>query len=449
MKSVLAFIALCMILVSPVFAGGNLTVNCTNMAPNFVNTNQTYAMLKMDLNIMPGTGDNSINITSFTITLNGSATYQNVSSVQIQNLTGSALGTNTTWSNLTNNTITIRFSNGLYFSTSTNYTAIVYFTINTTATRFSTVGASLNVTADVNTASSTDNITISGANTSISSQIQDVHATASVSPKFVDTNVINQTFVYTITPKGLDRFGIINITLPTGYTITNVSEVKQGSSVLYNSSVSAAVVSFADKAININYTSTGSPGFGYGEGAAIINFTVNTNSSQVTGANFTSFISGSNMMYMNTTSETTNSTNVTTKQLFNVQSITAIKTAALANGTDYWEFNFTLNFTTNVTTGGLIQFRMTNWNNSAANIMNLTNQTELSNTTLYYANLRMSNDVTKTFNVSNIYNFTQGINIVPTANSLYYVVLHMIIPSGTPISSTWWSTYYTLFRSLP
>jgi hypothetical protein len=307
------------------------------------------------------------------------------------------------------------------------------------------VSANINKSYDVGTTQE-DNVTIGSSNISSESQIQDAHATASVSPKFADTNVTNQSFGYTITPTGSDTFNIINITLPTGYTITNVTEVRYGASVLYNSTYSSAAVTFLDKLVNVNY----SIGFTTSGGIISINFTANTNSSQVASTPFASTVSGGNLTYVNTTTETVNATNVTTKQLFNVLGVTAIKTSAVVNGTDYWEFNLTLNFTENLNvTGGLIQFRMTNWSSAEGYNLPLTNQSELSNTTAYYASLRLSNDATKIFNISNVYNFTQGISIAPVANYLYYVVLKMIIPSATNVSSTWWSTYYTLFRSSP
>jgi hypothetical protein len=96
---------------------------------------------------------------------------------------------------------------------------------------------------------------------------------------------------------------------------------------------------------------------------------------------------------------------------------------------------------------------MANWNNTAGNSLNLTNQTALTNTTRYYASMRLSTNSSNTFSVTNDYNFTQGVSLTPAqgaaVSNLYYVILRMIIPSGTQISSTWWTTYNTLFRSNP
>ncbi|MEM7819463.1 MAG: hypothetical protein QXD48_01400 [Candidatus Aenigmatarchaeota archaeon] len=437
MKKIIIGFLVILTFITPVFAGGNLTINGTSLAPAYVNTNSSVEMLRLYLNVTPGSGDDTVNVTLINITLAGTATTGNISAVEIRNLTD-VLGANTTW-NTTLNKITIRFINGLFINASTNTTITIVFNISSTATRLATVAANLNVSTDVGTSEDDDNITVGETNMSIESQIQDVHAIASISPRFVDTNVTNQSFVYSIIPTGNDTFTIINITIPIGYTITDVKEVRNSAGVIYNSTYQSAGVTFTDNKININY----SIGFTISGGIISISFTANTNSSQISSATFDSKISGSNLTYVNTTIATTGATNVTTKQLFIIQNVTIIKSTAIVNDTDYWEFNFTLNFTVDVT--GLLQFRMNNWNNTEGNILNLTNQDE----TRYYASLRLGTDPSNTFNVTNNYNITQGINLVATENTLYYIILKMIIPSGTPISSTWWTTYYTLFRSIP
>jgi len=429
--------------VSPVFAAGNLTINFTSMAPAYANTNQSYDMLLLNLTVDPSTGDGTVNITSINITLAGTASVPDISAVEIKNSTGSVIAATT--SNITSQIFKITIANGFVVNASTNANLTVAFNISASAASLKTVAANLNVTNDVNTTSTVDNIIIGASSTSSYAHIQDVHASATISPKFVDTGVISQSFTYNMTFTGDDTFNVINITIPAGYTVVNVSEIKNTLALLYNStgySASGFTVSFTDNKINIDYTS----GFTASGGMIRINFTVNTNSSTVNTAAFNSTITGSNMSYVNTTLASANDTNVKTLPVFSIDSVSIIKAAAIINGMDYWEFNFTLNFTRNITTSGLLQFRMNNWNNTNGNILNL-------NTTAsrYYASLRRSDNSSNTFNVTNDYNFIQGVSFSLNTNAeyIYYVILKMIIPTGTPVSSSWWTTYYALFRSSP
>jgi hypothetical protein len=134
---------------------------------------------------------------------------------------------------------------------------------------------------------------------------------------------------------------------------------------------------------------------------------------------------------------------VTTQQLINVTRVTTIKNAAYLNGTDYWEFNFTFNFTSNAS--GSIQFFMMNWTNFEG-----TTNISLTNGTDFYAALRDSGNTSKAINVTNTYN--QGLNITSccTSGTVYSIVLRMVIPSTvTTISSGWWTTYSMLLRAEP
>lgn len=434
--------------VMPAHADGNLTINATNMAPAYVNTNQSYNMLKLVLNVTPESSTSSVNITWINITLVGDATTGNISAVELRNETDGVISKNMTW-NTTYNKTALRIPNGLYVNTS-NRTVFVVFNTSFFAKPLKTVGANINATFDINTTESTNNITITGDTISNHSQIQDIHATAFLSPRFVDTSVVNQTYGYAITPKGEDKFTIINITIPTGYSITNITEVRTTTTLLYNKTYTGPAgfnLEFTTNWIGINYTT----GFTTAGGKISINFTVNTNSSTVNSTVFLSNITGANLSTVNTTVTTLGGINSTTKQLFTVQNVKIIKAAAIVNGTDYWEFNFTLNFTANVTTGGLIQFKMTDWNNSAGNILYLNKTVGTYENTTFYSSLRLSTNASRIFNVTNEYNFTDGISLVPyqgkAVSNLYYVVLKMIIPTSTPISSSWWATYNTLFRS--
>ena len=132
--------------------------------------------------------------------------------------------------------------------------------------------------------------------------------------------------------------------------------------------------------------------------------------------------------------------------MINVSNVALAKGAAIVNGTDYWEFNFTVNFTANVT--GTIQFKLTNWTDASSppDTINL-------NTTggVYYASLRNNSanfsDPNAKFNVTNVYGDI-GINRTVTDGSSATFILRMIIPAGSAVSSTWAATYNWLFRTL-
>lgn len=416
----------------------DLTAAGTSRAPSYVNTNQTFVMINLTLN---GT---NVRVTGINVTFGGTAGIGNISQVLIYNDTnsnaaydaGELLLGNSTFSG----TNTCNVSINLVVSGTSKL--LIAYKIHNSATRFVSVNASL-----ASSSSITANETIAGTFPidSSSSQIQDLHASASVSPSYVDTNVVNQSFIYNITTTGSDYVNRTVIVLPGNYVIISVTNVTiNGSNQEQNCAlgVNQVCVQRSNTQINVTY-----PNPGLTSKAVRIYFTANTSSSVVTSMRFNSTIDSGNCSLTAIETDVVNSkTNVTTKQLINVDIIRAIKSTALANGTDYWEFNFTLNITANVS--GLVQFRMNNWNSSSANqMMNLTNQTSLINAT-FYASLRKSDASTNVFNVTSEYG-SSGVSLTARENNLYYVVLKMIIRSGTPIASDWWTTYWTLFRSTP
>jgi len=313
---------------------------------------------------------------------------------------------------------------------------LIVYKIHNKATRLLTVNAS------VSEASITANETVTAFSVSTESQIQDLRATASLSPTYVDTGVVNQTLIYNITTTGADYVNKTRIILPSGYTIVNVTNVTiDGVNQTENcpSPVSGEVCIQTDSTgINITYA-------GLGPNKAVrVYISVNTSSTAVSVQAFNSTLTGGNLS--NTATDVHSaSTDVITKQLINITNVRTIKSVALNNGTDYWEFNFTMSITANVS--GLVQFRMNSWNNSAGQIINLTNQANLTNAT-FYASLRRSDGLSNIFNVTSSYRDV-GSSLTATENSIYNFVLRMIIPSGTPIASDWWTTYWTLFRSTP
>jgi hypothetical protein len=247
----------------------------------------------------------------------------------------------------------------------------------------------------------------------------------------VDTNTINQTLVLTITPTGRTPINKTVITIPAGYSFVNVSTVQ------YNGVNSTSDLSITTSPNYINITANTPSN-------ATLNpikvwFNVNTSVAYASGL-FTPAIWGEGI---NGISGDVVSVNVTTQQLVNNVTITPTKMAAIVNGVDYWEFNFTLNITANAT--GLLQFKMSNWTDTSGNRMNI------SDGTTAYATLRNTSDfaTTNKININSSYVDGVGITKVATQNELFTVILRMIIPSGTPISNSWMTTYGILFRAIP
>jgi hypothetical protein len=413
---------------APVLAAGNLTVYGSGTLVSHVNTNSSNAVLNLSLNVTPSAGDGTVNITAINVTVSPIGfNAGNITAVEIKNATGLSLGSNTTNATGTGKFV-ISIPSGYFLSNTSNTTFLVFVNISRTATR--NINFSLNITASDEIGTQGSNVTI--ATTSINSTavfVQNLHANASVSPVFVDTSVINQSFVYTLVSTGADPVQNITVSVPSGYTSINLTAVQQGSSNLSTSLYSNTTVS---NQINITLNTPVSDTFK-------VFFTANTSSSPVSSSAFASTITGSNLTGVST-DVVANQTNVTTKVLANVTDTLVSKTVAVVNGTDYWEFNFTVNLTETIS--GLLQFKMTNWNNTAGSVIDIvgggTNLTTLRKDTDF--------NTTNKFNVKNDYNITDGLSY-SGASGLVTIYLRQIIPSGTPISATWFTTYSILFRS--
>jgi hypothetical protein len=430
MKYLVLIIALAM--VAPVFAAGNLTVVGSSLAPGFIDTNVTTNMLNLTLNATVGT----VNITAINVTIFG-ANSSEIYAVEVRSLAGTQAVSYAL--NTTTNKTTIALSTAISVNTSLNNSVLIAISLLPNATLRSAVAVNITSATEIGVDAGS-NVTITLASLqSGDSQIQDVHANASVSPLYVDTNVVNQSFIYTILPTGRDRFRNISVVIPTQYAIVNVTEVKQGSSTVYNESVSTVSVFFNRTLGLVNITHNAEAGFDL-TGTITINISVNTSSSYVAPMTFNSTVDGSNVTFVATTISGTNTT-VTTQQILNMTSVSVSKGTALANGTDYWEFNLTLGFTANVS--GVVQFKMANWSNSQSQTMYLTNGT------VYYSTLRDSSNSSRVINVTTNYVSSQGISLQNccTSSTVYTLILKMIIPSGTPSSAAWYTTYSMLFRS--
>jgi hypothetical protein len=359
-------------------------------------------------------------------------TTGNISAVRIVNSSGTVLGINSSTSS-SFTTIFVNLSIPVNLTAHANDTLIVIYEMHPLAIIRSSVQANITTPNEF-----TSNVTINGTYPISSSrvQIQDVHADVNITPTVVDTNVINQTFLYKIIVSGSDNINGTVITVPAEYEITNVTNVTRDG-VSCTSGTVTCFTSFDNflKVININITGAVDSTSGQ---TIVINFTINTSLNPIGNITFNSTITGSNM-----TGVLTNQlgNGAQTKHLINITNVEGTKTTALPNGTDYWEFNFTVNITESAS--GHIQFRMDNWNNSDSQIMQLTNGTH------DRASLYLSTNSSNAFNISTFYNHTRGIQIAKTANNIYNIILRMIIPSNTPVSSSWWTTYNILFRATP
>lgn len=431
-------VVLSLIFIAPAVHGaGNLTVEATSLAPTYINTNTTTNMLNLSLNATVGT----VNITALNITI-VNLTVGNVTFVEVVNATGSAIASSYTFNSTTNvSTITI----GDYgVTTSANKSLVVAMSLNRSAPLLTRVAVNISASTEigVNTGSN-----VSITNTSLQSgysQIQDLHANGTVSPLYVDTNIINQSMIYTFATDGRDSIYNISITVPTEYAIVNVTEVKQGSSILYNATTSVVTTTFNRTNGLVNLTNTASGGFST-SGDITVNISINSSSSALSAEKFNSTITGLNISGIEPNITGTN-TSVATQQLINVTRVSISKGTALLNGTDYWEFNYTINFTANVT--GTVQFKLTNWNDTENNTIALTNGSAANAT--HYATFRESTNSSLTMNVTNDYNITRGVSLTSccTTTTVYHMVLKMMIPTGTPPSSTWYATYGIIFRAL-
>lgn len=417
MNTKVIFIVLGMLFcISPAFAA-DLNVTFTNSAPAYVNTYQNATMLNITM-----TSADSVNVTGVVVNLIGTASAGNISNVMLYNST-SLVASNSTW---TSDYTQLTISNGMIVSSETNITIVC--TIAGSALSLLTAG--VNITA--NTSIITNETVIASQYNSSLSQIQSLHASASVTPKYVDTNVINQSFTYTITPTGQDLFNKTKIVVPSEYAVvaTNTSFGTCNPNQFVNASGNNITIDIPWNQFSSCGISASTP--------LIVTIKANTSSSVVSSKALTSIISGENLTDIATTT-TGDATNVTTLELLKILSVEATKTTAILNGSDYWEFKFTMNVSAPVDINGLVQFRMNNWNNTAGNIIDITATT----TTLRNES---SCSTSNKFNITNSYP-ADNVGVLLTKKGASYLYLRMVVPSSTQVSSSWWTTYWALFRA--
>lgn len=451
--------------VAPVFAAGNLTVTNGTLSPFSSSGDFWNSGLNVILNVSLNSTVGEINnLTSILINFTGNANVSNITAVFIYNDTDNdaiidpdetQLGSNSSL-NISRNFSVVPFTVNFTVPLNTKRNILIAFNISATG-RFSTTGVQIAsnrsiITSNLNLsggANELDNVTIStGSVNSTVKTILDMHANATLSPRIVDTNVTEQMLVYTITPTSQEKINRTKVIVPTGYSLINVTEVKVGTTV-YTRDFSGtpgdgiAGVNLGSTEFNVTFAAPGQTS------TIKINFTVNTNLTTQSSVAFTSKVF-SNISFINP-DVFNEETNVTTVQIIQILSVGGNKTAALLNGTDYWEFTFKLNFTANVS--GSIQFKMNNWTGPSGTI-------NLTNGTVFYASIRNDTTITNSTKIANVtdsYNTTQVIPFNVTADAttentvtkLKHLVLRMTIPSNIPVSSGWWTVYSIIFRSNP
>ena len=458
MKELIAVFVLAF-LISPVFADATLTVNGTSQVPRYINSGDNVTMLNLSLLA----ANSTINVTS--ILINFSTPYttieaNNISAfvvnVSIYNDTDgdgifhsndtTLFGSNITFGNQTRINLTNITVGPIQVGTSSAVRLLVVFRLNITAPVLANISANITGAASIGT-----NETVSGS-FPISSglgETSDVHANVTMRPNFVDTNATNQSIVYNFTITGVTPVNKTRITFPSGYTLVNVSGVTlnglaRSVDICPVATDVCTVVGAAE--VNLTYTPT------LAKGANVsITLLVNTSLSALPRSTVNSTLYSSDLTMYNISSSVLGaSNNITTQPIINGSTVLIAKGAAIINGSDYWEFNFTLNFS--ATVPGIIQFKMYNWSDGLNNI-SLTN----SSGTEFYATMRNETNFNTTgkFNIINAYNGTLGINHTASTASTFTVILRMVVPSrdlaGNPtaISSSWFTIYNFLFRAIP
>lgn len=435
-------VALAVLFSSTSFAYMNVTNNYTDLWSQS-NLSSNVTMLKLTFNLSDNT---TVNITRINFTF-GSTNATLIANANLANLTvcvydslvnqSNMTGCNGTWSGNVTSVLV-----GRNVTNSTNLILFVVYRINMTGVPYPT---SVNISITSNSSIENDNASIYINNTfpisSSNTEIRIVRAYASITPSFVDTNVTNQTFMYNILNLSNDSFEKLKITVPGGFALVNVinwSYVKSDTTTTSGTGCSTNC-SMVGNEINISDV--------VGIRNVTIYFNANTNASALNSIAFNSTIEGTNVANISTTT-IASSTNVTTKPLISIVNISAIKNSAFINGTDYWEFNFTLNITDAAI--GMVQLKMGNWNSTALGT-NLSLQNGTSGNITYYATLRGATDfaTTNKCNLTNDYNASQGVYINSTGAVLYSAVLRMVIPLGTLPTNDWWTTYKILFRTQP
>lgn len=433
---ILAAILAVSALASPAFAFLNVTSNYVNLSSQ-TSLGSNATMLNLTFNL---TDNTTVNITCINFTFSSTNTTLNANqtnlSVCVYNHTATStnlLGCNATW-NGSQTTVPVAIN----VSNETQATLLAVYEVFLNATQ--PMNTSLNISS--NTSIGLDNLSIEiNATFPIASnytEVRTVRATAEISPHFVDTNITNQTFRYFISQTTGDSFNKTTINVPPGYALVNVTNYTIVRSMTNSTTVGGCVDPCFFGANQINISDVG------GIKNITVYFTANTNASSISAREFNSTIDGTNIYGIHT-EPYAGSANVTTKPLINITNVAIIKNAAIVNGTDYWEFNLTVNVSEAII--GTAHFKLSDWNSSSSGSL-----IALTNGSVNYATLRNNTaafNESQSINLSSSYNSTNGLAINATSSSTANFILRMVIPAGTPIAADWWTTYGILMRTLP
>ena len=426
---------------SPAFAFLNVTSNYVNLSSQSdIGSNVTMLNLSLSLSDIADVNITGINFTFGSTNASINANETNLSVCVYNNSINQTnfLGCNGTW-NGSVTTVPV----GITISNAANITLIVAYDVNRSVIQ--PMNVSLNISSNSSVILNDTSILVNSSlvpQFPISSNYTDVRtvrAWAEISPHFVDTNVTNQTIKYFVSSITGDPFNRTIITLPGGFSLVGVELLlinRSGGGDTNHSFCPPTYCSLSGNKITINDSA--------GMQNITLYFIVNTNSSNLSSMQFNSTIDGTNVNNI-TTEHSSDGINVTTKPMLNITNIAIIKNTAIVNGTDYWEFNLTLNVSEAIT--GTAHFKLADWNSTAASsAISLTNGTE------YYATLRNNTELFYTedaVNLTNSYNMAHGVFINSTASSTVNLILRMVIPIGTPIASDWWTTYSIIMKTLP
>ena len=443
-------VILMLAMAAPAFAG-SVRINATNMAPTYANTGDLVHVLTLSPMV---NASGVTNITQLNITINRIDAPRNISGIFVYlNTTGGAVGSvvgsNTS---ITANVSRIAFTTVVNISEANHTLLFVLVNVSKGATSRSTFNVSLNATADIEIGPDHNVHNLSTTNSS-TTQIQHVHAIGTLTPRYVDTNVKNQSFVMYLEINGTDMFENLSIKVPSEYPIANVTGLSNSTTTIYgNDTVGYSPflnITYGGDTINITDFRIG---FSNEDAYLKINLTANTSAAAVASFRFNVTLHGSNLSAVNVTDNATGSMNTTTQQLITAIGAAFTKRGAIINGSDFWELNLTINITANVS--GILQFRMNNWNSTTAGfgLLNITNETGLVTTnSANYALLRNTSSTGSTnsgqLNISTEYGApTRGLALRYTGTTRV-LILKMVIPLNTPTADDWGAAYFMLFRA--
>ncbi len=433
MKKSLFYGILFLALALPAFAA-NLTINGTPTNAQFINTIDRTSMMNLTFNLS-NTSDTYnpfvVNMTYINVTINSTngMNIANVTAIEIINASGTVIASNTT--NRSADTFLVYFggmADGGFVINSSKANK-TNFMISVNISRAGGLGNNtrVNITSNYSFGWVGDHNVTLNTNQSATNltTITDVHASASISPRYVDTFAFNQTFIYMVNITGRDDVGNITMLVPSEFVNVTIRSITKDSSTnptdVTSSNVSSRInISFttaANSLIKINFTANIS--------GALANTTVNVTL---------------NDARLNVSADD-NNTGVRTLALTIIDTIIGTKLTALANGSDYWEFNFSINFSANVS--GSFLFRMDSWTNNASQTI------DINTTNTSYATARLDANGTALANVTNSYNSSRYVPMIINSVTPQRIALKMIIPGGTPVSSTWWAKYFMLFITDP